>query len=334
LAAILHRRGPDHSVRPTFNASESSIVPIARQLWNALKGTVSEWLDLGVFHWGAALAYYSVFSLTPLLVLGITGLGTILGRGAVRREVVSQTHEWLGAGTAQVVRQVMDRLQVLSFESPFIIPSMLMLLVGATAVFANVQAALNHIWRVEPQSGIVRNLLRTRLMSIAMIFVLAGVMVLSVVLSAAAEATLPHIPDAVASTIRPGLLADGAVTLVVLWVLLSLTFAILPDARIAWRDVWAGAGVTAVLLYVGKFVLGFYFGHADLGSAFGAAGSVFTFLVWIYYSAQVFFLGAIFTRVWADQHGAPLRPESYASFVETRTVRRRRFGRSAAEAQR
>lgn len=287
-----------------------------------------------MFHWGAALAYYSVFSLTPLLVLGITGLGTVLGRATVRREVVSQTGEWLGQGTAEVVRQVMDRLQALSFESLFIIPTIIMLLVGATAVFANVQAALNHIWHVEPQSGIVKNLLRTRLVSVAMIFVLAGAMVLSVVLSAAAEAILPHIPDAVAGSIRPGLWADGVVTLLALWVLLTLTFAILPDARIAWRDVGVGAGVTAVLLYLGKYVLGFYFGHADLGSAFGAAGSVFTLLVWVYYSAQVFFLGAIFTRVWAEERGAPLRPESYASFVETRTVRRRRIGGSTAGSRR
>lgn len=278
---------------------------------------------MGVFHWGGALAYYALFSLTPLLLLGVTGAGWLLGREATRTRAVEQAAEWLGPNAEQVVREVLEQVSLLTFDSVLIIPTVLILLLGATAVFANVQAALNDIWGLEARSGAVKNLIRTRLMSLLMILVLGGAVILSVFLSTVSQVLLPYLPETLADTLRLGQLVDVGVSLAVLWFLLTMTFTILPDARLAWKDVWVGAGFTAVLLYLGKALLGIYFGHASLGSAFGAAGSVFSLLVWIYYSAQIFFLGAVFTRVWADQHGARVRPEPYAVRVVRRKVERK-----------
>jgi len=285
-----------------------------------LRSTVSEWLDRGVFHWGAALAYYSLISLTPALLLGLTGVGHLLGRTATKERVVEQAGFWLGSQAETVVGEVVERLSLLTFDSVWVIPTVLLLLFGATAFFANIQNALNDIWGLKPQSGIVRNLVRTRILSVVMLVVLVLTIVLSVLLSAAGQMALQILPDPLSTTLLLGQLLEACITLAVLTLLLSLTFVVLPDARIAWKDVLVGSFFTAVLLYVGKLLLGLYFANADLGSAFGAAGSVFSLLVWIYYSAQIFFVGAIFTRTWADLHGSTVRPESYASFVEERVV--------------
>ena len=305
------------------------IIHFFERLWTTVKRTVAEWLEQGVFHWGAALAYYALFSLTPLLLLGLTAGGSLLGREAVRGPVLEQAGILLGPSAREVIREVLDQISLLTFDSFIVVPTVLLLLLGATAVFVNIQGALNEIWRLQPQSGLVRNLVRSRAMSVLMLVVLGGAVLLSALLSGLSQALVPYVPDAVAETLRLGRLVEGGVTFVILWLLLTSTFTILPDARIAWRDVWLGAGVTALLLYLGQALMGLYLGKADLGSAFGAAGSLFTLLVWIYYSAQIFFLGAVFTRVWADLHGASVQPEDYAARVETRTVPRN--GRRAAD---
>lgn len=296
-------------------------MPSARpRLWVTLRSTVSEWLDRGAFHWGAALAYYSLISLTPALLLGITGVGHLLGRKATQERVVEQARFWLGDEAATVVGEVVGRLSLLAFDSLWVVPTVLLLLFGATAFFANIQIALNDIWGLKPQSGVVRNLVRTRILAVFMLVALAFAIVLSVVLGAAGQVALQLLPDPVTTTLLVGQLVEASITLAVWTLLLSLTFVVLPDARIAWKDVLVGSVFSAVLLYIGKLLLGLYFANADLGSAFGAAGSVFSLLVWTYYSAQIFLVGAIFTRNWADLHGSTVRPEPYATFVEERVV--------------
>lgn len=290
------------------------------KLWTTVRRTVSDWLDRGVFHWGAALAYYALISLTPALLLGITGVGRLLGSEATKDEVVEQAGFWLGANAASVVAEVVDRLSLLTFDSIWVVPTVLLLLFGATAFFANTQVALNDIWGLKSQSGVIRSVIRTRILALLMLFGLATAILLSVMLSAGAEIALRLLPDPLNGPVLMGRLAEAFVTLAVLTFLLSLTFMILPDAKIAWRDVLVGSFVTAILLYLGKLLLSLYVGSADLGSAFGAAGSVFTLLVWIYYSAQIFLVGAIFTHSWADLHGSRVRPEPYATLVEERVV--------------
>lgn len=290
------------------------------RLWTTVRRTVSEWLDRGVFHWGAALAYYSLISLTPALLLGITGVGRLLGRRATQDRVVEQAGFWLGGQAETVVGEMVARLSLLTFDSFWVIPTVLLLLFGATAFFANIQIALNDIWGLKPQSGVVRNLVRTRVLAAVMLLVLAFAIVLSVLLSAAVQMALQILPEPVATTLLLGRLLEAGITLGILTLLLSLTFMVLPDAQIEWRDVLVGSFFTAVLLYIGKMILGLYFANADLGSAFGAAGSVFSLLVWIYYSSQIFLVGAIFTRTWADLHGSTVKPEPYATFVEERVI--------------
>jgi membrane protein len=290
------------------------------RLWITVRRTVSEWLDQGVFHWGAALAYYALISLTPALLLGVTGVGRLLGREATKEEVVEQAGFWLGTNARSVVAEVVDRLSLLTFDSLWVVPTVLLLLFGATAFFANIQVALNDIWRLKPQSGVVKNVIRTRLLAVLMLLGLATAILLSVLLSATAQVALRLLPDPLSGPILMGRIAEAFITLGVLTFLLSLTFMVLPDAKIAWRDVLVGSFATAILLYLGKLVLGVYVGNADLGSAFGAAGSVFTLLVWIYYSAQIFLVGAIFTHTWADLHGSKVRPEPYATLVEERAI--------------
>jgi membrane protein len=189
-----------------------------------------------------------------------------------------------------------------------------MLLFGATALFGQLQDALNTVWEVQPKPGRgLWGIIRDRLLSLTMVMGTAFLLLVSLVVSAALAALGSLMGDWQGSVI--GHVVNGAVSLVVITLLFAMIFRFLPDARVAWRDVWLGAAITAVLFLIGKFAIGLYLGKASIGSTYGAAGSLAVLLVWIYYSSQIFLYGAEFTKSYADHYGSRIVPTPNAEPV-------------------
>ena len=187
------------------------------------------------------------------------------------------------------------------------------LLAGATGVVIELQGALDTVWKVEPKPNRgIWGVVRTRLLSVAMILTLGFLLLVSLVVSAVLSALSGWLHSVIGNIAVVSWAIDGVVALGVISTLIALIYKILPDARVAWRDVWVGAIATAILFMIGKYVIGLYIGKTSVGSAFGAAGALAVLLVWIYYSAQIVLLGAEFTRVYANQFGAQVRPAAHA----------------------
>jgi len=276
------------------------------RLFTLARESVSAWIDDYAPSMGAALAYYALFSLAPLFVIVTAAAGMIFGRDAVEGAMVSQLAGVVGEQPAAALQALVASASTSDAGGAASILSIAMLVVGATTVFAELQSALDRIWRVPEQqkaSGLW-DLLCSRLLSFGMIFAIGFLLLASLVASAAIAAigkwwgTLfggqEFVLQVLNTVISVGL-ATG---------LFATIYKLMPHARIAWRDVWIGATVTAVLFELGKFLIGLYLGKIGIASAFGAAGSIALLLVWVYYSAQVFLLGAEFTWLYARRHGS------------------------------
>lgn len=282
---------------------------------NLFKKTVTAWMDDYAPSMGAAISYYTVFSIAPLLLIVMAVAGFIWGQEAIQGEVARQLTGLLGPEAAQAVQALVrstDHPREGALAGGL---SLLALLIGATTVFAELQSALDRVWQVQPdgaRSGLWA-LLRTRLLSLGFVLGLGFLLAVSLVISAGlsafgrwAEGRLPAY-EAVLH------LGNTTLSLGIATLLFGLMFKLLPRATVAWRDVWIGALVTAVLFEVGKTLIGLYIGKSSITSSFAAAGSLVVLLVWVYYSAQIFLLGAEFTWVFAHEHGSrrrqgPARP--------------------------
>jgi membrane protein len=287
-------------------------------IWRLLKATVSEWRRDQASLMAAALAYYTIFSLAPLLIIAIAIAGSVFGEQAAKGELVAQIQQVIGKDAAELIQTAIENASQLDpNEGP--LPTLIniaVLFFGATVVFAQLQQSLNRIWQVEPKPGNgIAHVLRKRLLSFSMVLAIAFLLLVSLVIST----SLVILGDYLRNLI-PGftylwqvlnfLGSFGIVTL-----LFAMMFKILPDAKIAWRDVWMGAAITAVLFEIGKFLLGFYLGKTGLGSAYGAAGSLVIILTWVFYSAQILFLGAELTKVSVRKWDKEIVPGEYAMQV-------------------
>ncbi|SFM64376.1 membrane protein [Variovorax sp. OV329] len=255
---------------------------------------------------GAAIAYYTVFSLAPLLVIVIAVAGAVFGQEAVQGEIASQLTGIIGREGALAVQGLVRSASEPDRGLIAGAIGLVVLLVGATTVFAELQSALDRIWHVpereKPQG--VWAVLRARLLSFGLILTLAFLLMVSLVVSSVIAAF-----GSWAGTLMPGaetllLVLNFAVSLVILTMLFAMIYKFMPSAPIGWRDVWIGALVTAVLFEVGKLLIGLYLGKSGVTESFAAAGSLVLLLAWVYYAAQVFLLGAEFTKVHADAHGS------------------------------
>jgi membrane protein len=255
---------------------------------------------------GAALAYYTVFSLAPLLLIVIAVAGVVFGQDAVRGEIVNQLAGLMGQESASAVQELLKSAS--SPKEGFIssIVGVALLVVGATTVFAELQSALDRVWRVpapKKASGLW-NLLRTRFLSFGMVLGLGFMMLVSLVVGAALSALGNWYGTVFRGWEVVLYCVNVLVSLAMSTTLFAMIYKFMPRARIAWSDVWIGAVVTAVLFEAGKFIIGVYLGKAGVTSGFGAAGSLVVLIVWVYYSAQIFLLGAEFTWVYARTHGS------------------------------
>lgn len=290
----------------------------SKTLWGLLKATISQWRRDQTSLMAAALAYYTVFSLAPLLIIVIAIAGAVFGEQVAKSELVMQIQSAIGKDAAQLIQTAIENASQLD-PSQGTIPTVInsgALLFGATIVFAQLQTSLNRIWEVQPKPGnSIKLFLRKRLLSFSMVLAIAFLLLVSLVIS-----TLLVILGDYLRGLVPGftylwqiinfLVSFGIVTL-----LFAMMFKILPDAKIAWSDVWVGAVITAVLFDIGKFLLGFYLSKAGLGSAYGTAGSLVIILTWVFYSAQILFLGAEFTQVYARRLGKEIVPAEHAMRV-------------------
>ena len=258
----------------------------------------------------AAIAYYTVFSLPPLLVLIVALAGFFFGADRVASEIANQAGAAVGDGAAESIRTMIDSAGAGGSGIGGKLLGIGALLFGATGAFGQLQKALNRAWEVDDTSkeGGVVSLILKRVASFGMILTIAFLLLVSLAVSTAitvvGDAALGGMPTPLAQAL------NTALSLAVITALFAVMFKVLPDAEIAWRDVWVGALVTALLFTLGKYLIGLYLGTADPGSAFGAAGSLALLLVWIYYSSLIVLVGAEFTQAWSQQVGGGISPES------------------------
>jgi membrane protein len=279
--------------------------------------TFSEFSDDNCTTMAAAVAYYTVFSLPPLLIVIITVAGIFLSPQEVQQSIQQQAGGLVGPEAAEQIGTMIDNAGNLGEKGFFgLIIGVAGLLFGATGAFAQLQTALNRAWEIKPDpegSGILFTILK-RILSLGMVLGIAFLLLVSLVLSAALSAMsgwlAQFMPGGVSSVAL--FVLDAAVSLAVITLLFAAIYKVLPDAKIDWKDVWLGGFVTAVLFVAGKFAIGFYLGKSNPGEAFGAAGSLALILVWVYYSAIIIFLGAEFTQSWAKHKGGGIEPDGDA----------------------
>lgn len=276
-----------------------------KRFFDLARKSVTAWSDDYAPSMGAAIAYYTVFSLAPLLLIVIAVAGAVFGREAVQGEIVAQLQGLIGHDGAVAIQGL---IKSASKPADGLLAggiSLVVLIVGATTVFGELQSSLDRIWQV-PQgvkSGVL-NTLKTRLLSFGLILGLAFLLMVSLVVSAGVAAFGRFAGDVVPGWEIALQLLNLAISLGITTVLFAMIYKLMPQARIAWKDVWVGAVVTAVLFNVGKLLISLYVGKTSVASSYAAAGSVIVLLVWVYYSAQIFLLGAEFTWVFANEHGS------------------------------
>lgn len=278
-----------------------------------VKQTGSDWLDDGASRLAASLAFYTLLSLAPLVIIAVAIAGVVLGPEAARGQIADELSRVVGRDAARGLQAVVASAQSPASGTVGTIIGVITLFVGASGVFGELQYALNAIWevRAKPGRGIVGEV-KDRFFSFTMVlgvaFLLLVSLLLSTLLSAIGHSFAPLLPG--------GELAwqvcNFAFSLALVTGLFALIFKYVPDVEIAWQEVWAGAGVTALLFTIGKSLLGIYLGKASIGSSYGAAGSLVVLVVWVYYSAQILFLGAEFTQVQARLRGRSIRPSRKA----------------------
>jgi membrane protein len=292
-------------------------------VFSLLKQTFQEWLQDKVPQLGAALAYYTVFSLAPLVLVLLAIVGVIFrdDPAGAWNKITQQMSYFLDPSAVQIVQNIAQKASQPGKSTIATIIGVALAVFGASGVFGQLQDALNTIWGVKakPAAGIW-GFLRSRFLSFAMV---AGVCFLLLV-SLAIEALLKGFSHYVQSILPGGIVIALAVYLVfdfaVVVLLFAMIFKFLPDVEIQWRDVWIGAVMTAIFFGLGKWLLGFYLGSGAAASAYGAASSLITLLLWVYYSSQILLFGAEFTQVYAAQAGRELKPSEYAIRVETKKV--------------
>ncbi|MDM0070212.1 YihY/virulence factor BrkB family protein [Variovorax sp. J31P207] len=277
-----------------------------KQLFALCRKAVGAWADDYAPSMGAAISYYTIFSLAPLLVIVIAIAGALFGRDAAQAQIVAQVAGLVGQEGATAVEALLRSVADPERGRVAGIISAIVLLVGATTVFAELQSALDRIWHVpekDKPSG-VWSVLRARLLSFGLILGLAFLLMVSLMVSAGLAAF-----DGWFGGLLPGWEAvlqvlNEAISVVIIAILFAMIFKLMPTAPIAWRDVWIGAAVTAILFELGKFAIGMYLGKSGVRESFAAAGSLVVLVAWVYYAAQIFLLGAEFTKVYADSHGS------------------------------
>jgi membrane protein len=281
--------------------------------FSLIKESFQEWQKDGALDLGAALAYYTIFSLAPLLLVALAVAGLLWDRGQIQGQLIAEIQGLMGPQGAQAVQTMLANAGRHGSGVLATVLGVVTILFGATGVFVQLQSALNRVWNVEARPGAgIWSFVKTRLISFGMVLGVGFLLLVSLIVSTAVSAVGKW-----ATGLLPGSeTIMQALTFVVSFALITFLFALIyklvPDVEITWKDVWIGAVVTALLFTLGKFLIGLYLGKSSVASTYGAAGSLVIVLLWIYYSAQILFLGAEFTQVYATHYGSQIRPSKHA----------------------
>jgi membrane protein len=286
-------------------------------VWGLVKETATAWDEDNVARLAASLAYYTLLSIAPLIILAVAVTGLAFGEQAARQHISGELAGVVGSGAAVAIQSIAENARTPGTGVVSIIVGLTVLLFGASGVFGELQSALNTVWGVAPKPGRgIWGLVKDRFFSFTLVLGVAFLLLVSLVVSAG----LTWVGQVFASSLPGGALVwqvlNFCISLAVVTALFALMFKKLPDVEIRWRDVWVGAAVTAGLFTLGKFGLGLYLGSAGVSSAYGAAGSIVALVIWVYYSAQVLLVGAEFTEAYARHFGSSIRPDKQAVLLE------------------
>ncbi|MEH2063773.1 MAG: YihY/virulence factor BrkB family protein [Nostoc sp.] len=282
-------------------------------IWKLFQETFKEWSEDKASRLAAALAYYTIFSIAPLLIIVIAIAGAVFGEEAARGQIVGQIQGLVGIDGAKFLETAIKNANKPQTGAIASIISVVVLLLGATGLFTELQDAMNTIWEVKPKPGrSINNMIRLRFLSFAMVIGIGFLLLVSLVISTALATLVTYF-----SNLLPGVdfiwqIVNFILSFAITTLLFGLIFKVLPDVKIAWSDVLVGAALTSVLFSIGRFLLGQYLGNGSFGSTYGAAGSLVVILAWVNYAAQILFFGAEFTQVYARRYGSGIVPTKNA----------------------
>jgi membrane protein len=282
-----------------------------KNTWLLLKDSAIAWDDDNIGQQGAALAFFTVLSLSPLLIIVIVLSSLGFGQEAASGHLVSQIRGLIGVDGAKFVQSLISNAYKSDSNVVATIFSVVMLLLGATGVFIQLRDSLNMIWRIQPKPvGTIHGFIRVRLLSFAMILGIGFLLLVSLIISAVLAATSVYLSKRFAILTGVVTLIDFVISFAGITIVFVLMFKFLPAAILKWKDAWVGAAVTSLLFSIGKFIIGLYLGNGALGSTFGAASSLVIIMMWTYYSSQIILYGAEFTRLYAIRFGSNILPSA------------------------
>jgi membrane protein len=284
-----------------------------KALWNLLQKSFMHWYEDEPFQLAAALAYYTLFSIAPLLIILAGIVGLFYGTTEAQDYILGGLAGFLGEESAAAVQEMMRNASARGGGGWATLVGVVLLLFGAGGVMGQFQYSLNRIWDVKTKADSGWwPVIRARFLSYAMLLVIGFLLLVSLVLTTVLSAMTGYLGQIMPAAAALWPMVDILVSFIFVTALFALIYKVLPDARITWTDVWVGAAMTSILFSVGKFLIGLYLGKSGVSSTYGAAGSLVTILLWVYYSALIFFYGAEITRVYATEYGSGLRPTEIA----------------------
>jgi membrane protein len=299
-------------------------IEFLKEFWKVIVATFTGFINDNGLKLSASLAYYTVFSIAPLLILIISLTSFFLGHHAINNTLYPQIRRFVGSPAAAQIQEIIKNLQFSGKTGIALLTGIIILLIGASSIFIEIQDSLNIIWRVKakPKRGWVK-LLQNRFQSFSLIISLGFLLLVSLIVNLTINALSDRLAHFLAGATVPLLSGINLIiTLIVIAALFGIIFKVLPDAKIQWRDVRMGAIFTAVLFVLGQYLIGLYIKYTAQGSAYGAAGSIIVILVWIYYTSAILYIGAEFTQVYAEATGSRIEPAEYAVHVQQTEVER------------
>jgi membrane protein len=274
-----------------------------KSVWNMVKETFADYIDDNALSRGAAIAYYTVLSIGPLLVICIAIAGLVFGQDAAQGAIVGQLKGLMGDQAAELIQTAIKSAANRKSGILATVIGIVTLLITASGVFSELQATLNYIWKARAPTG-VTGMLKARAASLGLVATLGFLLIVSLVISAALHALGEYVNGVIPGAATILQIVNTVVSFLIVSALFAAVYKILPDRQLNWRDVVVGAISTAFLFTIGKTLIGLYIGSSSMASSYGAASALVIVLVWIYYSSQIFLLGAEFTKVWAAHHGS------------------------------
>lgn len=289
-----------------------------KKFWYLLKETFNEFFEDSGMKLSAALSYYTIFSLPPLIIIITSVCGVFFGPEAIRGEIFGQINGLVGNDAAMQIQETIKNVSLSKSNTFATVIGLITLLIGASGVFVEIQDSINFIWglKAKPKRGFIK-FIKNRLMSFSMIgsvgFLLMVGLIVNALMELLNERLLKFFPH---FTVYVFYILNIAIVFAIITLLFCLIFKTLPDGVVAWKDALIGAGFTAFLFMIGKFAIGAYLGTSKIATVFGAAGSIILILVWVYYSAIILYFGAEFTKMYALTHGQKIIPKDYAVYIK------------------